>query len=434
MKLELPYGAATIQASMNWGHSLGTIAAADAPALAPLEAAVSEALEHPIGQAWNIYQIVRPGETVALVVSDIFRQTRADQFLPILVNGLNRAGIPDDAMLITFATGVHRAPTPGEQRQIVGESLYNRFAGRLFAHDPRDESNLRRFGVTSRGTEVRLNKRVFDCDRVIVTGAVVLHYFGGFGGGRKGVLPGLAAEDTISHNHSMNLDRDSDRLDPRVRIGALDGNPVAEDMLEGARMARVDYLVNTVLNSRSEIAGVFAGELVAAHRKAAEFAYRQFAVHIERQADLVIAASPGTRNFVQTHKSLFNAYQAMRPGGVIILLAECREGLGGDQFVKWLRLRDRPSVIAGLRERSEINGQTALSTLEKAPSAIMVTELRDEEVMLLGARKARNLDEAMEMARVRLDSALSGEPGYYVMPSAPYTVPLLAPKETHTPI
>jgi nickel-dependent lactate racemase len=427
--ITLPYGISTMCAVMDWGHCLGTIDIAEAPAASPLDDVVQRALRHPIGMDRDIFQIVRPGETVAIVVSDTFRKTGAEQFLPILVNDLNRAGICDEAMQITFATGVHRPPTVDEQRRIIGDELFQRFSGRLYAHDPRDESNLRDFGVTSRGTRVRLNRRVFDCDRVIVTGAVVLHYFGGFGGGRKGVLPGLAAEDTISQNHSMNLDKHSDRLDPRVRIGALDENPVSEDMLEGARLAKVDYLVNTVLNSRGEIAGIFAGDLEAAHRKATEFAYDLFAVPIAQQADLVIAASPGTRNFVQTHKALFNIYQAVRPGGVLILLAECPEGLGGEQFVKWLRLRDRGKVISGLREKCEINGQTALSTLEKAPSAILVTALSDEDTALLGAQKARDLTEALDIARSRLGLRSGVAPSYYVMPAAPYTVPIVSAKE-----
>jgi len=424
MKLLLDSGAGIQESMMDWGRPLGTIAIANTPALDSLDSAVRDALERPIGLKKSLLEIVKPGETVAIVVSDIFRKTCTEQFLPIIIDALNAAGIGDDAIQIAIATGVHRPPTPDEQRRIIGEDLHRRFAGRVFAHDPYDETNLREFGVTSRGTRVRLNKRVFDCDRVIVTGAVVLHYFAGFGGGRKAILPGLAAEETISQNHSMNLDKTSDRINPRVRIGAMDENPVSEDMLEGARMAKVDYLVNTVLNSLGEIAAVFGGELDAAHREAARFAHAMFAAPITERADLVIAASPGTRNFVQTHKALFNAYQAMRPGGVLILLADCPEGLGGDKFVKWLRLKDRGRVIAGLREKCEINGQTALSTLEKASSAILVTALSDEDVAFMGAQKAPDLSSALAMAHSRLEKAGIVNPTYYVMPSAAYTVPM----------
>jgi nickel-dependent lactate racemase len=293
----------------------------------------------------------------------------------------------------------------------------------MFVHDPRDEANLTEVGVTRRGTRVRINRRLCQADRVIVTGAVVLHYFGGFGGGRKSILPGVAAVDTIAHNHAMNLARDADTLDPAVRIGVQDGNPVAEDMLEAARLAPVDCIVNTVLNRHGRIAGIFAGDLDAAHREAAAFARRLFACPIHRRADLVIAASPTTRNFVQTHKALFNAWQALAPGGRIVLAAPCAEGLGGEQFVKWLRLGSRAAIFAGLRRQSEINGQTALSTVEKAPSTLMITEMTDGDVALMQARKAATLPEAVDRALAELADAGRPEPTYWLMPSAAYTVP-----------
>src|SRR5690606_23695176 len=132
------------------------------------------------------------------------------------------------------------------------------------------------------------------------------------------------------------LHPERDELDPAVRIGGLDGNPVAEDMLEAARFVRVDGIVNTVLRRDGKIARLFVGELDAAHREACDFAMDCYAAHLDEPAHLVIAASAGTKNFVQTHKSLYNAFQAMAPGGRIILAAPCPEGLGSRQFTKWL--------------------------------------------------------------------------------------------------
>ena len=129
------------------------------------------------------------------------------------------------------------------------------------------------------------------------------------------------------------------------------------------------------------------------------------------------------KNFVQTHKALFNAYQAVKPDGRIVLLAPCPEGLGGEQFTKWLRLGDRSSIIAGLRRESEINGQTALSTREKAPITLLVTEMGEEECALLGARKVGPLQEAVDLALAEVPAAA---PSIYLMPSAAYTVPFPA--------
>ncbi|MDA1279638.1 MAG: nickel-dependent lactate racemase [Chloroflexi bacterium] len=423
LQFDISYGSKKLTAILPSGEILGTPDVREATALEDRDLAIREAIENPIGLDKNIFQIVRPGETVAIVVPDSFRTTRIEQVLPVLVDGLLAAGIAAKDLVFVYATGTHRGPTPDEERRILGSDIYERFKDRAFTHDPRDEENLVYAGTTSRGTRVHINRRVHEADRIIATGAVVLHYFGGFGGGRKSIVPGVASISTIASNHSMNLHPTEDEIDPAVRIGGLDGNPVAEDMLEATRLTHVDYIVNTVLNRNSEIAAVYAGELDSAHRAATEFASGLFAVDIDQVADLVIASSPSTQNFVQTHKALFNAYQAVKPDGRIILLAPCPEGIGGEQFAKWLRLGSREAIIAGLRKESEINGQTALSTIQKAPITYIVTEMSDDEIAMLGAKRAVSLDDAI--ARAMTDLAANGrkEPTCYIMPSAAYTVP-----------
>ncbi|NQW18206.1 MAG: nickel-dependent lactate racemase [Chloroflexi bacterium] len=424
---KVPYGAEIVSAQMPGGTLLGTLDVSDVPALPQLDSAVREGLDHPIGQDRSVFQIVNPGETVAIVVSDSFRQTRVDRVLPVLVAGLLESGINERDITFTYSTGTHRGPTPEEEQRILGEDIYRRFKDQTFTHDPRDADNLAYVGKTSRGTPVHINRRVHEADRIIATGAVVLHYFGGFGGGRKSIVPGVASVETIASNHSMNLHPSEDKLDPAVRIGGIDGNPVAEDMLEAAKLTHVDCIVNTVLNRKGEIARVFAGDMEAAHKEACVFASELFAVDIEERADIVIAASPSTQNFVQTHKALFNAYQAVKPDGRIVLLAPCVEGLGGEQFGKWLRLGSRGAIIAGLRKESEINGQTALSTTQKSPITILVTEMDNDAVTILGARRAGSLQDAVDLAVGELAESGRSEPTCFVMPSAAYTVPFPPP-------
>ena len=424
MRILMPYGDGQVTADMAWGRLLGVLDVADAPELPGLDEAIRQAIEKPIGLTRNLYDIIRPGESVAVLVSDAFRQTGADRVLPVMFEGLERAGISLDDCCIVFATGTHRSPTEVEQARILGPAVSARFRGRTFVHDPGDEANLVFIGTTSRGTSVKINKRVCACDRLIATGAVVLHYFAGYGGGRKSICPGIAGTETIAHNHARNLDPKAPRLNPAVRIGRLDGNPVAEDMLEAARLVNVDCIVNTVLNRHGQIAGVFAGEMDAAHRAAARFAYDLFAVSIPERADLVIASAGAAKNFVQSHKALFNAYQAVKPEGRIIFLAQCPERYGGNKFAQWLSLGNREAIIAGLRRNAEINGQTALSTREKAPSAIMLSDLTGEEVVALGAQKAGSLSEALEQARADLRRRGIADPTCYLMPSASYTVPI----------
>ncbi|MCH7739158.1 MAG: nickel-dependent lactate racemase [Chloroflexi bacterium] len=425
-EIEIPYGTQSLTARVPAGRLLGTLDVSDTPPLKDRDRAIRDAIENPIGLDRDIFRIVSPGETVAIVVPDSFRTTRVEQVLPVLIDGLIEAGIAEGDITFVYATGTHRGPTPDEERRILGDGIYERFKGQAFTHDPRDEDNLVYVGTTSRGTEVHINRRVHEADRIIATGAVVLHYFGGYGGGRKSIVPGVASITTIASNHSMNLHPTEDQIDPAVRIGGLDGNPVAEDMLEATQLTHVDYIVNTVLNRKSEIAAIFAGELDAAHLSATKFAHGLFATDIDQQADLVIAASPSTQNFVQTHKALFNSYQAVKPDGRIILLAPCPEGLGGEQFAKWLRLGSREAIIAGLRKESEINGQTALSTIQKAPITYIMTEMTDGDVAMLRARRAASLGDAVSKAIADLAAAGRPEPTCYLMPSAAYTVPFPA--------
>ena len=251
MKLSLPYGETFLEADIDWGRFLGVVDIADRPAAPSVDDAVAAALNHPIGLEKRLVDMVSAGDTCALLVSDSFRQTRADQILPILVDALNEGGIPDEDIVLVFATGTHRAPTPEEQRAILGPAIAERFHGRTLVHDPHDEDNLTFVATTPRGTPVFINRRVYECDRIIATGAVVLHYFAGFGGGRKAIVPGIAGVETIAHNHAMNLDPHRGRTNPAVRIGVLDGNPVAEDMLDAARLVNPDFIVNTVLNARA---------------------------------------------------------------------------------------------------------------------------------------------------------------------------------------
>lgn len=419
----IPYGSRSLTFSIPTGVDLGIITNKSFIPIEHPELEISKAMQKPIGLSHPALHDFNSTDTVAIVVSDSFRQTRADIMVPVIIEELTTIGIPPENFSIFFATGAHRGPTPDEQVEILGSSIANFFHSQLFNHDANDAENLVHLGTTSRGTPVSINKRVHDCDRIILTGSVVLHYFAGFGGGRKSMVPGLASTETIAHNHAMNLSFDSDILDPRVKIGVIQDNPVAEDMLEATQLSHVDFIVNTVLNQDNEIIGLFIGALEEAHEAACTFAQDIFTAPIREQADLIIAASPFTKNFVQTHKALFNSYQAMKPGGKIILLAPCPEGIGSKQFQKWLCLKDRASIITALRKQSEINGQTALSTLEKSPNMILISEMDDHEVALLGAISATTIEEAIQTALNTLQQNGTTSPTYYRIPSATFTVP-----------
>ena len=420
---EMPYGHKVLHAAVPEGIPVFSLDIAAVPAIDDAVAALRTALRTPIEMDGPALKGIRQGERVAIVLSDAFRHTGIAELLPALVDEVLRRGVDEKDLCFLFATGVHRRPTVEEMQRIMGAELHARYASQCFPHVPDDADSLVFVGNTSRGTPVWLNRRLLEADRVILTGAVVLHYFAGFGGGRKSIVPGLAGEQTIAANHSLNLHPNEDRLNPDVRIGRIEGNPVAEDMAEAAALVPVECVVNTVLNRENRIAGLFVGDRTAAHEAACAFAARMYGVPLPHSADLVIASAGTARNFVQSHKALFNAYQAMKPGGRIVFLTPAQEGLGASGFREWLSLGSRHAVIQRLRESAEINGQTALSTLEKAPSAVMITEIDEAAVRLTGARKTHSLQTGLDLCLSELAAAGVNHPSICLMPSASYTVP-----------
>jgi hypothetical protein len=196
------------------------------PALPEPEAAIRKALQEPIGSP-PLRAIVRPGERVCILVNDSTRQARSELFLPLILEELNQAGVRDQDVLLVIATGSHRQATPEDVRALVGPEVAGRVA--IYSHDARDQGLLTYLGATSRGTPVYVNSLVLKADRRLLTGSVVHHWFAGFGGGKKALVPGVAGDETIRRNHAL-------MLDPASRTGVLDGNPAAEDMLEAARL------------------------------------------------------------------------------------------------------------------------------------------------------------------------------------------------------
>lgn len=405
---------------------LGTLSSSfRAPVLS--DAAIDEALGNPIwpnGVGGALEERIRPGESVCLVVSDQTRRTAVDRVLPVLLRRLKARGCRNSDFFILVASGVHRAPTPAELNVILGSSLAADFAGRIFCHDPDDETALISVGWTSRGPEVRLNLRAVRANRLVLLGAANYHYHAGFGGGRKSLVPGLAARATIAFNHSLTLDLERDSFHPGVEIGRLDGNPVAEEMLESAQLHAPDFIVNTVLTPAGELAGVFAGEMDKAHRAACKLVERIDRVDLERKADFVVAEAGRAGNWIQAHKGLFNAARAVKAAtGRIILLAKCPEGLGSERFRFFVTRPTLAEIYQFLRQIPEVNGQTALSTRINGARAILVTRMAERDTADLGLPTAPDLASAVSLTLAELARAGIKRPSYYLMPDALSVVP-----------
>jgi lactate racemase len=365
----------------------------------------------------------RAGERVAIVTSDITRYTGSEIYLPLLVARLNRAGIRDADITIIIALGIHRPQTVHEHARILGP-----LAGRIRVadHDCDDPGKLAMLGTTGNGIPVMLNRAVVEADRVIITGTIGFHYFAGFGGGRKSILPGVASRAACMASHFAVLNPgDGTGRNPRAVTGNLTGNPVHEAMVEACAMVAPDLMLNTVLAPDKRLIAAFAGDWQTAHEAGCRFYADHFAYPLKEQADLVVVSCggfPKDINVIQSHKAMEYGSQALKEGGVMVLLAECRDGYGNATFFNWFRYRDLAGFEARLRSHYEINGQTAYSLLAKARRfrIILVSVLPPEEVRTMGLIPAGDLDAALALASEMLPTDYSA----YAIPDGGTVLPV----------
>ncbi len=425
VKYSLPYGKYFLEFSLPAGSSLTTLEANPSRPLADIRQAVSSALASPTGTL-PLKELVHAGEKVVIVTSDITRLSfRTDAYLPVILDVLNSAGIPDADISVVMATGSHRVQTAEEHRLIVGDEAY----GRVRVIDHRcDAPDLAPAGVTSRGTEITVNRWVAEADRLIVTGGVSYHLLAGFGGGRKSLVPGVCSCRGIQQNHSLALTPQG--VHPMVSTGVMDGNPAAEDMLEGARLLEPDFLVNVVVNERQEIVSVVAGELEAAFLAGCRVVEETFGVKIPSQADLVIASCGGYPKDIQLYqaiKGLDNAAYAVRPDAPILLLAECSDGLGSRDFLRWFDYGGPAAIQQVLEQEFTMPGFVALRTAEilAGHPVYLLSGLEADTAERLGMRPVRRLDQALD--HIFNSPALGGEiRDILLMPHASLTFPILA--------
>lgn len=363
---------------------------------APLDpAAVEASLDAPAGTP-PLRDLFRDARRVIVAVSDATRATGAAQFLPALIGRIREAGRAEIAVAI--GSGIHRKPRPEEIRAIVGEAVAADHE--ILLHDP-DATDLVPLGRTGSGTRVAVHRRLAEADRIVLTGAVGFHYYAGFSGGRKAIVPGLASRETITRNHLRALRPDGTRH-PLARAGRLDGNPVHRDMVEGAALTRPHLLVNTVMGASGGIEAIAVGHWRRAHETLCRHVRRTRTVRVAPRP-LVIASAGGRPtdiDLIQSHKTFEAAVAAVRPGGVFILVAECREGAGHPDFLPWFEHRDEAAFVRALRADFKVYGQTALSWYRKAAQhrLIFVSTLEPGLVERLGATPARDLDEALRVA------------------------------------
>jgi lactate racemase len=416
-EIKLGYGRAAV--SFAYDAARFRVLEAEAKDLRPLtDVEIGAAIDAPVDSP-PLEEIISPGDTALIVVSDATRASASAQVVNLLVRRLIESGVSPIDINIIFATGLHRAVTLEEKRELLTPFIVQRI--KTLDHDASDTSNMIRLGTTERGTPIEINRALKEHDHVILTGAINFHYFAGFTGGRKSICPGLASAQTIEATHMLALDFEQGGRRAGVGTGLLEGNAVHEECERVATEVSPSFLINAVVDERGRAVSIYAGDWRAGFRLGCAEYLREHSVEIKEKRGVVVASCggfPWDINLIQAHKSLDMAAHACLEGGDIILLAECADSFGRADFLKWFDVADSHALESRLRERYEVNGQTAWSLLVKTEKfrVHLVSKLRDKDVRQMRMTPARTLEEAL--ARVPQDAQ------GYIMPRASSLLPI----------
>ena len=387
---------------------------------------IEDALDNPVGTDL-IENIVKPGEKICIIISDSTRSWQnPGMILGVLLDRLDSIGVKDEDIIIISARGTHRSQTDSELRTLVTDKIYDRI--RVLDHNSTDDDKLTYMGTTSRGTPVKLNSIAVNSHHVILIGAVLHHFLAGFSGGRKSVIPGIAARDTVQANHSLSLNNGlGSGVNSLVKSGSLEENPLQLDMIEGALMLDPCFIINVVVDDNYRTLKAFAGDMVKAHAAACRMVDEMNSVAIDRLYPVVIASAggfPKDMNVYQPMKTLCHMLECTEPGGVMIMLSESREGFGSleteKQIAGYDNMLDRENA---LRENYSIGAHTGFiyaDTAEKF-TFIYVTDFDKSNFSKTKMHIVSSLDEALELASNLTGGKLKGD--VLLMPNGSVTLP-----------
>jgi nickel-dependent lactate racemase len=363
-KIDLKYGRTLVP--LRYNESRFSVLGSDRQREPLTDPEIGARLDEPI-DSLPLDDLIRPGDRVLLVVSDATRQTGAGQVVNLLARRLIANGSNAADINIIFATGIHRRVSDEERRTILSPFIIQRM--KTIDHDANDPIKNFRVGEISGGIPVELDWTLTEFDHIVLIGGITFHYFAGFTGGRKLICPGLASAKTISATHRLAFDCETMDRRQGVGTGLLDGNAVHEAFLEAASFAKPSFAVNTIVDNLGRVIDLYCGDWISSHRHACDAYAEAYTVPITEKRELVVASCGGYPldiNLIQAHKALEAASVACRDGGVIVLLAECEDGLGRSDFLDWFDARDSNALAQKLCESYQVNGQTAWSLLKKA--------------------------------------------------------------------
>ena len=414
MKLQFGFGSGYQEVELPREHLLAILNANEISVSLTGSEEVARALDHPIGKP-KIGEVVHPGEKIAIITSDITRPCPTGKILPTLLDRLYEAGVKAEDIVLVFALGSHRPHTEEEKRRLAGDRAWKEI--RCVDSDPNDCVHM---GKTRRGTPVDITRVVAQADRRICLGNIEYHYFAGFSGGAKAIMPGVSTRQAIQVNHAM-------MIHPDAYAGKLEGNPLREDIEEAGAICGIDYIVNVVLDEHKNIICAVAGDVTWAHREGCRFLDRLYRKELEEKADIVLVSqggAPKDLNLYQTQKALDNAKHAVRDGGVIILMGSCKEGLGEKTFGQWIEEAKTPrDLVERVKTDFRLGGHKAAAiamVLEKA-DVFLESEMEEALVRKCFLQPYRSAQEALDAAFAKLGA----DAKVIAMPCGGSTLPCL---------
>ncbi len=391
MKLEFGYGKGVQTVEVPDKNLIGVLQSNPLEHLRRGQEAVAYALENPIGSA-RLQALVKPGQKIAIITSDISRPLPSFDVLPGVLSELYAAGVDKNDITVVFALGSHRPHTQEEMIHLVGEQVFSQV--RCVDSDPNDCVHM---GTTAAGTPVDITRVVAQADFKICLGNIEFHYFAGYSGGAKAIMPGVSTHEAIQANHRMMVSEDA-------CAGKLEGNPLRADIEEAGNICGIDYIVNVVLDEHKHIVYAVAGDVTMAHRVGCAYLDKMYRCQIPQKADIVLVSqggAPKDANLYQTQKALDNAKHAVKKGGTIILMGACPEGLGSKKFESWLvEAPTAHSMVERIGREFELGGHKAAAigmVLENA-SIDLISEMDPDFVRSIFLNPQPSLEVAFQQA------------------------------------
>ena len=422
MKIKLAYGEGQLAVEFPDGRT--TVIEPTATAGLPDErAALTAALDQPVGTR-ALRQLVRPDSRVTIVFTDITRATPNHRLIPWLLDYLSGL-VPRENITLLNGLGTHRPNTRAELEKLLTPAVVANY--RVLNHEPENLAAHVQLGVTRDGTPALLNRHLVEADVRIITGFIEPHFFAGFSGGPKGIMPGAAHLRTVMSNHSARNIGDGNAV-----FGVTEGNPIWEEMRDLALRAGPSFLLNVTLNDERQITGIFAGDLIAAHQTGIEFVRRSAMQPVDELFDVVVTTNSGyplDLNLYQGVKGMSAGARILKPGGTLILAAECREGMPAHSPMdKMLRSVSGPEAVLALlaasgETRPEQWQAQILALIQRRANILVYSSLPDEVI------RAAHLEPCRDLAATVAETLqkLGDQSRVAVLPQGPLTIPYLKP-------